>query len=163
VLVLWWMLVPLAGQAQNPDELLDLARQFFPQADHVGPFTGEPPAAVVYAHTTRVGYVFLTDQVVSIPAYSGKPIRTLVGLDLHGRITGRPPAPRASHLVCDPAETQARGDGYAAQRSARRAGVIGSNSRTPPQYTPPSAIDRASRTGHRDTPPRPGPLSSEGD
>jgi len=35
-----------------------------------------------------LGYVFLTDQVLPIPAYSGKPISTLVGFDLKGTIRG---------------------------------------------------------------------------
>ncbi len=87
-LALCWLVVPSTGHAEAPDELLQLVKQFFPQADMVGPFKGEPSAAVVYKGQSRLGYVFLTDQVVSIPAYSGKPISTLVGLDLKGQLTG---------------------------------------------------------------------------
>ena len=31
---------------------------------------------------------FYTDDVIKIPAYSGKPIRTLVGFDINGKIVG---------------------------------------------------------------------------
>jgi polyferredoxin len=64
------------------------ALSFFPDADKIGAFEGEPPAAAVYGDNKLLGYVFLTDDVVSIPAYSGKPVTTLVGFDLQGTITG---------------------------------------------------------------------------
>jgi NosR/NirI family transcriptional regulator, nitrous oxide reductase regulator len=35
-----------------------------------------------------VGYVFLSTDVVDIPAYSGKPVITLIGMDVRGIITG---------------------------------------------------------------------------
>lgn len=35
-----------------------------------------------------VGYVFLSTDVVDIPAYSGKPVITLIGMDTQGTITG---------------------------------------------------------------------------
>ena len=35
-----------------------------------------------------VGYVFLSTDVVDIPAYSGKPVITLIGMDTRGLITG---------------------------------------------------------------------------
>jgi polyferredoxin len=63
-------------------------RGFFPQADRFGDVAGEPPAAAVYRGKDLLGYVFLTFDVVRIPAYSGRPINTLVGFDLSGRITG---------------------------------------------------------------------------
>jgi polyferredoxin len=63
-------------------------RGFFPQADRFGAVAGEPPAAPVYRGKDLLGYVFLTFDVVRIPAYSGRPINTLVGFDLSGRITG---------------------------------------------------------------------------
>jgi NosR/NirI family nitrous oxide reductase transcriptional regulator len=34
------------------------------------------------------GYVFLSTDVVDIPAYSGRPVVTLIGMDTHGIITG---------------------------------------------------------------------------
>jgi NosR/NirI family nitrous oxide reductase transcriptional regulator len=64
----------------------------------VGEARGEPPAAPVYKGKRQgagpgkggkvVGYVFVTDQVVHIPAYSGKPVVMLVGMDTEGTITG---------------------------------------------------------------------------
>ena len=35
-----------------------------------------------------LGYVFLTDDLVEIPGYSGKTMNTLVGIDTQGKITG---------------------------------------------------------------------------
>ena len=35
-----------------------------------------------------IGYVFLSTDIVDIPAYSGKPVVTLIGMDTQGRITG---------------------------------------------------------------------------
>lgn len=37
---------------------------------------------------TLLGYVFLSTDVVDIPAYSGKPVVTLIGMDTHGVIQG---------------------------------------------------------------------------
>jgi NosR/NirI family nitrous oxide reductase transcriptional regulator len=59
-----------------------------PTADSMGAFSGQPAAAPVYNDHVLIGYLFLTDQVLPIPGYSGKPITTLVGLDAHGVITG---------------------------------------------------------------------------
>jgi hypothetical protein len=64
------------------------ARTFFPDADRFGVLEGTPRAAPVHRGERLLGYVFLTGDVVRIPAYSGKPINTLVGFDLAGRITG---------------------------------------------------------------------------
>lgn len=35
-----------------------------------------------------IGYVMLSTDIVDIPAYSGKPVVTLIGMDTHGRFTG---------------------------------------------------------------------------
>jgi NosR/NirI family nitrous oxide reductase transcriptional regulator len=64
------------------------AREFFPQATDFGELQGTPPAAAVYQGEHLLGYVFLTKDVFQIPAYSGKPINSLVGIDTRGRITG---------------------------------------------------------------------------
>lgn len=63
-------------------------RSFFPTADRFGELGGTPRAAPVYRGEQLLGYVFLTNDVVRIPAYSGKPINTLVGFDVAARITG---------------------------------------------------------------------------
>ena len=39
-------------------------------------------------HKELVGYVFLSTDIVDIPAYSGKPVVTLIGMDKRGIITG---------------------------------------------------------------------------
>ena len=64
------------------------AQDLFPQADKFGEFEGEPRAAPVYGKDQLLGYVFLTQDMVRIPAYSGRPINVLVGIDMSGRITG---------------------------------------------------------------------------
>jgi NosR/NirI family transcriptional regulator, nitrous oxide reductase regulator len=63
-------------------------RGFFPQADRFGELEGEPPSAAIHRGTQLLGYVFLTADVVQIPAYSGRPINTLVAFDVAGRIVG---------------------------------------------------------------------------
>ncbi len=65
-----------------------LAQQYFPLATHVGEFAGEPLAAPVYQDQGLLGYLMRTTDIAPIPAYSGKPITLLVGLDLEGQITG---------------------------------------------------------------------------
>jgi len=65
-----------------------LIQQFFPQADRVSDLEGEPRSAIVYKEQYIVGYVFYTDDIAKIPAYSGKPIRTLVGFDVNGKLVG---------------------------------------------------------------------------
>ena len=75
-------------QAADFAERYPPVRGFFPQADRFGELEGEPLAAPVYRGDTLLGYAYLTTDVVRIPAYSGKPINTLVGFDLNGRITG---------------------------------------------------------------------------
>lgn len=64
------------------------ARSLFPQADRVGASEGSPPAAPVYRQGKVIGYLFLTQDIVSIPAYSGRPINVLVGVGTDGRIAG---------------------------------------------------------------------------
>ncbi|MGD2083302.1 MAG: 4Fe-4S binding protein [Chromatiales bacterium] len=73
-----------AGLGELEEQVLDM----FPDADRVGEPGGEPPAAAVYAGGRTLGYALLTDQVTPIPAYSGRPVSTLVGFDMQGRIRG---------------------------------------------------------------------------
>jgi NosR/NirI family transcriptional regulator, nitrous oxide reductase regulator len=74
--------------AETIDELYPQVKDFFPQADRFGEIEGKPPAAAVYQGQRLIGYAFLTNDVIRIPAYSGHPINTLVGFDLNGRIVG---------------------------------------------------------------------------
>ncbi len=78
----------LAWSAVSAAADLSAGRGFFPGADRVGPVEGSPPAAAVYQGKELRGWLFQTDDVERIPAYSGKPVNTLVGIDLEGRITG---------------------------------------------------------------------------
>jgi len=64
------------------------AKSFFPEADRFGALEGEPRAAPAYLGSTLLGWVFLTNDVLRIPAYSGKPINSLVGFDISGKIRG---------------------------------------------------------------------------
>jgi len=66
----------------------ELARRYFPQADRVGPFEGNPLAAAVWQQGKLLGYVLRTTDIAPIPAYSGEPITLLVGIDTAGVITG---------------------------------------------------------------------------
>ena len=76
------------GQAAVAASVDALAQQYFPQATHIGGFEGEPLAAAVYRDREVLGYLMRTTDIAPIPAYSGKPITLLVGLDVGGRITG---------------------------------------------------------------------------
>jgi polyferredoxin len=78
---------PLAGAATFA-ERYPQAISFFAGADRVGEPTGVPPAAPVYRGREILGYVFLSGEQVRIPAYSGKPINVLIGIDTQARIVG---------------------------------------------------------------------------
>jgi len=74
--------------AESRDIELSQVLPIFPVADHVGDLQGDPPLAKVYRGDLLLGYAYFTDDVIRIPAYSGKPITTLVGLDTRGNIRG---------------------------------------------------------------------------
>jgi len=86
----WLAVLLMAGAISTAcaDTVHDLALTYFPQADRVGEFGGEPLAAPVYDGDRLLGYVLRTTDIAPIPAYSGKPITLLVGLGLDGRIAG---------------------------------------------------------------------------
>jgi polyferredoxin len=77
-----------AARAAGIADLYPSVRSFFPAADRFGTLEGEPPAAPVYRGRQLLGYAFVTADVVRIPAYSGKPINSLVAFDTYGRIVG---------------------------------------------------------------------------
>ena len=80
-----------AGLLKKTDpvaEATPFAMIFFPTADSLDPFEGEPASAAVYDANKLLGYVFFTDHILPIPGYSGKPMHTLVGFDLSGKIVG---------------------------------------------------------------------------
>lgn len=82
------MLVTMSAQGAAIDELYPAVKSFFPDANRFEEITGEPPAAPVYKNDELLGYAFVTDDVVKIPAYSGKPVNLLMGIDTQGKITG---------------------------------------------------------------------------
>jgi NosR/NirI family transcriptional regulator, nitrous oxide reductase regulator len=67
-------------------------RDVMPSAQQFSKRKGMPSYVEAYAEENGkqrvIGYVFLSTDVVDIPAYSGKPIITLIGMDLQGIITG---------------------------------------------------------------------------
>jgi polyferredoxin len=81
-------LLAVAVQAADFAERYPQAREFFPAADRFGEPEGSPPAVAAYRGRSLLGYLIFSFDVVRIPAYSGRPINTLIGVDLEGRITG---------------------------------------------------------------------------
>jgi NosR/NirI family nitrous oxide reductase transcriptional regulator len=65
-----------------------LYSKLFPMADQFGEFTGEPLSMTVFKGKQKLGYIFRTQDIVSIPAYSGKPVELIIGMDLRGEFTG---------------------------------------------------------------------------
>ena len=67
-------------------------REVMPSAQQFSKRKGAPSYVEAFAveggKTRLVGYVFLSTDVVDIPAYSGKPVITLIGMDTRGIITG---------------------------------------------------------------------------
>jgi NosR/NirI family nitrous oxide reductase transcriptional regulator len=67
-------------------------RDVMPAAQRFSKRKGMPSYVEAYADEAGkervVGYVFLSTDVVDIPAYSGKPVITLIGMDTRGIITG---------------------------------------------------------------------------
>jgi NosR/NirI family nitrous oxide reductase transcriptional regulator len=60
----------------------------FPGASNVGEVSGTPPAAPVFKDDALVGYLFSTWDVTRSKGFSNRPLISLVGVDLKGRITG---------------------------------------------------------------------------
>ncbi len=81
------LITPLAAVAGFDDKHPQI-RDMFPDADRFGELEGDPPAAAVYKDGEVIGYVFESSDSVKIPAYSGKPVNLLIGIDMEGLITG---------------------------------------------------------------------------
>ena len=66
--------------------------EVMPEADSFSERKGSPLYLEAYktedGSKKVIGYVFLSVDIVDIPAYSGKPMVTLVGMDRSGIITG---------------------------------------------------------------------------
>jgi len=84
------LLLCMSGLSRATDlpSVYPQARTIFPEADAYGEFEGAPPSVAVYKDGSIIGYLFLTEDVLRIPAYSGKHINTMVGIDPAGRIAG---------------------------------------------------------------------------
>ena len=82
-----------ANLATAPDlcALLPCA-EVFPGATHFSPRKGQPPYVEAYdndsAQKKLLGYVMLSTDITDTPAYSGKPVVTLIGMDKDGRFVG---------------------------------------------------------------------------
>ncbi len=77
-----------AATSAGLEDYFDQVQILFPQAERLGLYTKNPPSAAVFGNNGLLGYVFLTNDILPIPAYSGKPINSLVGFDLKGRLRG---------------------------------------------------------------------------
>lgn len=86
IILLWQLISPVYADDVHVHE--ELVKVFFPEMTELGALGGGPLAAPVKQDGKLVGYVYYTTDVIKIPAYSGKPIRTLVGFDIKGVIRG---------------------------------------------------------------------------
>ncbi len=84
--VLLVLAVPL--RAGGLEGYHDQLRAIFPGMERVSEFEGDPPSAVIFDADQILGYALLTADIKPIPAYSGKPINTLVGFDATGTVSG---------------------------------------------------------------------------
>jgi NosR/NirI family nitrous oxide reductase transcriptional regulator len=66
--------------------------EVFPGANHFSERMGQPPYVEAYDNATAqkklLGYVMLSTDITDIPAYSGKPVVTLIGMDRTGHFVG---------------------------------------------------------------------------
>ena len=85
---------PLPAQLSTDPDLCAHApcHDVLPGADSFSHRKGRPSYVEAYrseaGRKELIGYVFLSTDIVDIPAYSGKPVVTLLGMDLRGIITG---------------------------------------------------------------------------
>lgn len=90
-----------AYEARLPDDLHTARRlcdlvpcaQVFPGAKTFSERKGQPPYVEAYGEDAQgrpalLGYVMLSTDITDTPAYSGKPVVTLIGMDLKGRFVG---------------------------------------------------------------------------
>jgi len=85
---------PLPAQLSTDPDLCAYVpcKDVMPGADSFSPRMGKPSYVEAYrsegGQKKKVGYVFLSTDIVDIPAYSGKPVVTLIGMDAQGIISG---------------------------------------------------------------------------
>ena len=67
-------------------------KDVFPGAAHFSERKGQPPYVEAYDQATEprklLGYVMLSTDITDTPAYSGKPVVTLIGMDAQGHFVG---------------------------------------------------------------------------
>jgi len=84
----------LPDEIQRTPRLCELApcKDVFPGATAFSERKGQPPYVEAYADGERgrrlLGYVMLSTDITDTPAYSGKPVVTLIGMDTAGRFVG---------------------------------------------------------------------------
>lgn len=87
--MLFFLLILSFNTHAVPQTQLDVPwKAIFSQATRISDFAGTPPVATVYQNDNEIGYLFSTKQIAPIPAYSGKPMDMVVGIDLDGKIIG---------------------------------------------------------------------------
>lgn len=81
---------PLPAQLATDPDLCAYApcKDVMPEADSFSTRKGKPAYVEAYRERKLIGYVFLSTDIVDIPAYSGKPVVTLLGMDAEGKIVG---------------------------------------------------------------------------
>ena len=81
---------PLPAQLSTDPDLCAYApcKDVMPDADSFSTRKGKPAYVEAYQNRKLIGYVFLSTDIVDIPAYSGKPVVTLMGMDAEGKIVG---------------------------------------------------------------------------
>ena len=81
---------PLPAQLSTDPDLCAYApcKELMPDADSFSTRKGKPAYVEAYQNRKLIGYVFLSTDIVDIPAYSGKPVVTLMGMDAEGKIVG---------------------------------------------------------------------------
>lgn len=81
---------PLPAQLSTDPDMCAYApcKEVMPNADSFSTRKGKPSYVEAYHDRKLIGYVFLSTDIVDIPAYSGKPVVTLMGMDAEGKIVG---------------------------------------------------------------------------
>ena len=98
--VLLWVALASARAESHPDWLTDeVLKTLFPGALHTGALTGSPPAVTVHGAGRRLGYVFVTADIVDTVGFSGAPFTIVVGLDMDGTMTGAVLAQHAEPIL----------------------------------------------------------------
>lgn len=90
ILGLLFFLVALSSRAATSIDHIAVAdvREWFPQVTALDTAKREIPYRLVMAGEQVIGAVFLSSEISPIPAYSGKPIVTLIAIDTRAQIAG---------------------------------------------------------------------------